>query len=68
MSDFRYLSPQQIVDSKCYPFTLPQLRHFLLFRHRNGLENAVRKVGKRLIIRMDLFEVWIESQTSKKSF
>ncbi len=56
-----YLSPQQIVTSGKYPFTIGQMRHLLLFRHRNGLEEAVRKVGKRLVLRMDLFDSWIES-------
>ena len=62
MGAFQYLSPQQIVKSGHYPFTIGQLRHLLLFRHRNGLESAVRKVGKRLMFRLDLFEAWIEEQ------
>jgi hypothetical protein len=47
MTNFEYLSIQQIADSKQYPFTL---------------EAAVRKIGKRLFLRKDLFETWIESQ------
>ena len=62
MVQFQYYTPHQIVESGNYPFTLGQMRHFLLFRHRNGLQNAVRKVGKRLMLRMDLFEQWIEAQ------
>jgi hypothetical protein len=42
-----------------------QIRHLLLFRHRNGLQEAVRKVGKRLVLRMDLFDQWIENQASR---
>jgi len=65
MSNFEYWSPRQIVDSGKYPFTMGQIRHLLLYRHRNQLQNAVRKIGKRLVLRMDLFDQWIESQTSK---
>jgi hypothetical protein len=61
MSTFEYWSPRQIVVSGKYPFTMGQIRHFLLYRHRNGLQDAVRKVGKRLVLRIDLFDLWIES-------
>ncbi len=64
MNDYQYLSPQQIVSSGKYPFTIGQMRHLLLYRHRNGLQSAVRKIGKRLVLRMDLFDSWIDSQTS----
>jgi hypothetical protein len=65
MSNFEYWSPQQIVASGKYPFTMGQVRHLLLYRHRNGLQDAVRKIGKHLVLRMDLFDAWIESQSSK---
>lgn len=60
----QYLSPQQIAASKQFPFTLGQVRHFLLMRRKNGLEKAVRKLGKRLYLRSDLFLEWIESMGS----
>jgi len=62
MNDYQYLSPQQIVTSGKYPFTIGQIRHLLLYRHRNGLKSAVRKIGKRLLFRADLFDQWIEEQ------
>lgn len=61
MEEFQYLTTKQIADSDCYPFTEGQIRHYLLIRHRNGLDKAVRKIGKRLYLRRDLFESWIES-------
>lgn len=67
MSNFEYWSPQKIVKSGRYPFTIGQVRHLLLFRHRNGLQDAVRKIGKRLLVRMDLFDQWIESQASRST-
>jgi hypothetical protein len=60
-----YLSAQQIVDNPRYPFTMGQLRHFLLKRHKNGLDKAIRRIGKRLYLRQDLFDNWIEEQTGK---
>lgn len=62
MEDFQYLSITQIAASNHYPFTIGQLRHYLMHRHKNGLETAVRKIGKRLFIRTDLFNAWIEKQ------
>lgn len=64
--DKLYLTPKQIVSSSQFPFTIGQMRHFLLHRHRNGLEAAVRKIGKRLVLRIDLFEAWIEGQATKR--
>jgi hypothetical protein len=64
MENHLYWSPQQIVASGKYPFSMGQLRHLLLYRHRNGLQGAVRKIGKRLVLRVDLFNQWIESQSS----
>lgn len=67
MNNIEYWSPQQIVKSGRYPFTMGQMRHLLLYRHRNGLKNAVRKIGKRLLFRIDLFDQWIEEQKEGKS-
>lgn len=62
----QYWNVKQIVESQNYPFTMGQLRHLLHFRHRNGLENATRKIGKRLFLRIDLFEEWIERHAHKR--
>ena len=65
MSDYQYLSIKQITESNQYPFSLGQMRHYLIMRHKNGLDAAIRKIGKRLYLRKDLFEQWIENQASK---
>jgi hypothetical protein len=44
-----------------------QIRHLLLNRHRNGLKDAVRKIGKRLLLRVDLLDQWIETQKENKN-
>ena len=60
MEPFQYLTLKQIVANDCYPFSLGQMRMLMLYRRRNGLNKAVRKIGKCLFIRRDLFEEWIE--------
>lgn len=60
----KYLSLTDIV--KTYPFTMGQLRHFLLQRQENGLYKAVRQVGKRIIINREKFDQWIEIQFEEK--
>ncbi|MFI5342772.1 MAG: hypothetical protein ACHQUC_00970 [Chlamydiales bacterium] len=62
MENQNYWTPQQIVKSEQYPFTIGQIRHYLMMRHKNGLDKAVRKIGKRLYLRRDLFDQWIESK------
>ena len=36
MSDYQYLSIKQIAESNQYPFSLGQIRHYLIMRHKNG--------------------------------
>ena len=62
MSTYEYWTLQQIVDSNKYPFTYGQMRYYTEKRDINGLEKAVRKIGKRIYFRIDLFEEWIESK------
>lgn len=61
MNEPIYLKVDDIVKSNNYPFTLGQMNYLLLYRHKNGLEKAVRKIGKRIYIRKDMFDQWIES-------
>ena len=65
MNKVLYRTIQQITESGRYPFTIGQLRYYLVSRHKNGLEKAVRKIGKRIYLREDLFEEWIESVSTQ---
>ncbi len=65
MDHNEYVSIKDIAESDDYPFTMGQMRHFLMMRHKNGLQTAIRKIGKRLYLRRDLFDDWIESQSSR---
>ena len=61
MQNYSYANIKQILESDKYPFTFGQMRHLLINRDKNGLNKSVRKIGKRLYLRLDLFEDWIES-------
>lgn len=65
MENQNYLTPKQIVSCGQYPFSIGQIRHYLIMRHKNGLEKAVRKIGKRIYLKRDLFEQWIDSQIAR---
>lgn len=62
----KYQTVSDIAKNPKYPFTEPMLRHHLLHRHKNGLNKAVSKTGKRLVIRSDLFDAWIENQLGRQ--
>jgi hypothetical protein len=63
-----YKTPQQIISCGKYPFSMGQLRFFLSARSSNGLDTAVRKVGKRIYLRVDLFNEWIEAHDESVLF
>lgn len=65
-TEFRYMTPREIVEDPTFCFTLPMLRYYLLHGHKNGLNRAVRKLGKKILIRRDLFIVWIEKQAKSR--
>ncbi len=61
-TDVSYASVEQVLQNSKYPFSKGQLHYFLTKRHKNGLEEAVFKIGKRLYFRLDLLDFWIENQ------
>lgn len=60
MKEIKYQSIEQILNNEKYPFTKGQIRAFLINRDVNGLNKAIRKIGRRIYIRIDLFDEWIE--------
>lgn len=48
-------------------FTVGALRNLLFFRETNGLDMAVRRVGRRLLIVEAAFFDWIEQTNPKKA-
>lgn len=65
MNDYQYLTTKQVVESARYPFTEGQVRDLLTKRHRNGIEEIIRKIGKRIYWRSDLLDNRLESQGCK---
>jgi len=61
MTELKYYNIDQLVEHPNYPFSIGQLRDYVAHRHENGLNVAIRKIGKRLYFRLDLFNDWIES-------
>ena len=61
----KYVSIDDIVNNDRYPFTKGQLSNHVTNRHSNGLATSIRKIGKRIYIREDLFEEWMESHVEE---
>ena len=62
MDKVEYVSLKQIADNPKYPFTMGQLRHYMMHRHKNGLDTAVYKIGKRVYLKISSLDAWIEQQ------
>lgn len=63
--DQTYCTPKQIVEDPHFCFTMPMLRYYLLHAHSNGLSSAIRRLGRKILIRRDLFIDWLEKQARR---
>lgn len=61
-----YCTVQQIVDDPSFCFSESMIRYYILHSHKNGLRKALRKIGRKVVIRRDLFIAWIEEQATKR--
>ena len=57
----KYASIDDIANNERFPFTKGQLRHHVAKRHENGLATSIRKIGRRIYIREDLLDIWMDS-------
>ena len=62
-SNIVYCTVKQIVSDPTFCFTMPMLRYYILHAHKNGLKSAIRRIGKKVLVRRDLLIAWIEKQT-----
>lgn len=53
-----------IVKFERYPFDKSALQWLMRHRHKNGLDKVVQRRDRRLLIRLDLFEDWLNSWPS----
>ncbi len=60
-----YCTIKQIANDPSFCFTVPMLRYYVLHAHRNGLSKAIRRVGRKVLIRRDQFIEWLEKQTRR---
>jgi len=54
------------IGSKRPSFTDSAIRNYLAKRHRNGLDQFVRKVGKKIIVSEPGFNYWLAQQWEKE--
>lgn len=62
----KYVTVREVASDPAFCFTVPMMRYYILNAHRNGLKAAIRRIGKKVLIRRDLFIQWIEEQGRKK--
>ena len=55
------MSLEDVANDPKYPFSKGQIRNHVAKRKTNGLATSIRKIGRRIYIREDLLEEWMES-------
>ena len=60
-----YTTVKELAKDSQMCFTAPMLRYYILHAHKNGLAPAIRKIGRKVLIRKDLFVAWIEKQARR---
>jgi hypothetical protein len=63
--DEKYCTIKQIANDPVFCFTVPMLRYYVLHAHSNGLASAIRRLGRKVLIRRDLFIRWIETKQGR---
>ena len=60
-----YCTIKQLAKDPQFCFSAPALRYYVLNAHKNGLSKALRRVGRKVLIRRDLFIEWLEKQSCR---
>jgi hypothetical protein len=55
-----YCTVKQIASDPAFCFSVSMLRYYILHAHKNNLNKALRRIGKKVLIRRDLFVEWLE--------
>jgi hypothetical protein len=61
--NFQYITVKQVAADKCLGFSEAMIRYYLLHSRKSGLYKAVRKIGRKVLIRRDLLLKWIEEHS-----
>lgn len=64
--NIQYITVKQAAADKSLCFTEAMLRYYLLHAHKNGLSKAIRRIGKKLVLRRDLLIQWIEDHAARR--
>lgn len=67
MTNIQYVTVKQLAQDPAFCFTEAMIRYYLVHRASNGLSFAVRKLGRKTLIRRDLFLNWLETQPQEAS-
>ncbi len=62
-----YVTVKQLVSDPHFCFSEPALRYYILHSGSNGLKFAIRRLGRKILIRRDLFVNWLEEQGQKRA-
>lgn len=60
-----YCTVNQIADDPNFCFTVSMLRFYIFNADKNGLAPAIRRIGRKILLRRDLFIAWVESHASQ---
>jgi len=60
-----YCTVKQIAEDPSFCFTMSMLRFYIFHADKNGLEVAIRRIGRKVLIRRDLFIAWVESHANR---
>jgi len=63
----KYLSVDTLAAYDKYPFSKGQIKSFLRQRKENGLDEAVIQLGRRIYLKEDLFDKWLDSFLVKRN-
>ena len=61
---FKYLDFETILEH--YPIKRSTLRNYFFHRETNGLNKSVIKINRKLMIKREEFEAWLESFSETK--
>jgi len=59
-----FLTPNQLIEKHSWP--KGGIRHLLFQRRTNGLDHAVRKIGRKILIKEKDFLLWLDSHKEER--
>ncbi len=62
----QYCTITQLANDPSLCFKHSQIRYFISNCKENGLAYAIRRIGKRIYVRRDLFLEWIEIHSEER--